>query len=361
MVAMVIISIIATLCCYGLSIAKINIKQDKFLWALLAMTGYALFSYHYHGYSSRELRSLLCASLFLTFFPRHLISRKLLSGLLVTGSICSFATAFYYGQYLNIVRWEWPINAIPQATLSSAISLAALSIAIEAKKLERYSLFFAFIAGTIAVVISESRGLWLAHSIVSILILLVKLRHCLVSKKNAVIILALFVTSCFAVAPVVESRIDATRYEIQQIEQGNFRTSIGQRLEMWMTAPKLVSDNLILGLGGTLHSKFIELEQQGLIPDGIKGDNPPHYHNQYIDRVIKGGFIGLALLLLLIVTPLTSLARRMGTTRYISGSLVLLYSIAGLTDVPFNHGQTILLFTLLLGSLRTQTTKETYD
>ena len=35
MVAMVIISIITTLCCYRFSTVKTNIKQDKFLWIIL--------------------------------------------------------------------------------------------------------------------------------------------------------------------------------------------------------------------------------------------------------------------------------------------------------------------------------------
>lgn len=361
MVAMVVISLITTLCCYGFSTAKINIKQDKFLWVILAMTAYAVFSYQYHGYSSRGLRALLCASLFLTFLPRQLLSQGLLSKLLVVGSICSLFIPLYYGQYLEVARGSWPINAIPQATLSAAIGLAALASAIEAKALERYLLLMAFALCAIAVIISESRGLWLGYMVVCSIVVIIKYRHCLLNRKNIILSLGLTLISSVALAPVVESRIDKTRYEVQQIERGNFGTSIGMRLEMWMMAPQLVTDNLLVGLGSDHQQKFAELIKSKKVSMALKRDKPAHYHNQYIDQLVKNGVIGLALLLLLLIAPFSSTAKTKPLARYIAGSIVLLYAIAALTDVPFNHGQTILLFALLIGSLRTFKANENYD
>ncbi|WP_158264551.1 O-antigen ligase family protein [Photobacterium rosenbergii] len=361
MVAMVIISIIATLCCYGFNSAKINIKQDKFLWVILAMTAYAIFSYHYHGYSSRGLRALLCGSLFLIFLPRQLLSLKLIYAFLFIGSLCSMFMPFYYGEYLNVGRGVWPINAIPQSTLSSAIGLAALVSAIEEKKFERYFMFMAFTFSSIAVIVSESRGLWLGHFTVSSLIFFIKYRRCLLNKKNLLISLALLITSSIVLAPVVESRIGKTQYEIQQIEQGNFNTSIGLRLEMWMMAPQLVVDNVMFGLGSEHQQKFAEQIKSQDVSRTLKRDKPSHYHNQYLDQLVKNGAVGLILLMLLLISPLSSLTKAKPVVRYTVGSVVLLYSIAALTDVPFNHGQTLLLFTILISCIKTIRYNDTYD
>ncbi len=58
MVAMVVISIIATLCGCGTSSIKQNLS-NKMLWIVSLITIYGLFSYAYHGLSSTEIRAVI--------------------------------------------------------------------------------------------------------------------------------------------------------------------------------------------------------------------------------------------------------------------------------------------------------------
>lgn len=70
---------------------------------------------------------------------------------------------------------------------------------------------------------------------------------------------------------------------------------------------------------------------------------PAHYHNQYIDKLVKNGVVGLVLFLSLLLTPLW-LCSKEHYAKYITISLCTLLAIASLTDVPFNHGQTLFIY-----------------
>lgn len=361
MVAMVIISIITTICCYGFSSIKLNIKQDKLLWVIVAMTAFAIFSYYYHGYSSRELRALLCAALFLSFLPRQLFSLKNLSVMMAIGSLCSLFMAFYYGQYLSLDRGLWPINAIPQATISASIGLIALSLSITHDKYRTISIF-TFVVCTIAILLSQTRGLWLGYFAITGVIFIFRFKDLFVNKKLTLIAVAIIVLCGFTLKPVIESRVNTTLSEVHKIANGNLNTSFGYRLQMWKLTPQLIEGHLIMGQGSNHHKIFNSLYKQGEVSNGLKKLNPAHYHNQYIDKLVKGGVIALFLLITLLVTPLVSISKKPQITRYVLSSLVLLYAIAGLTDVPFNHAQTLLLYLLLICTLQATTQNiESYE
>ncbi|GHA43909.1 O-antigen ligase family protein [Photobacterium aphoticum] len=352
MVGFAIVAIIASICAYGFNMAKSNIKNDKFLWVLLATTGYALFSYHYHGLSSRELRALLTASLFLVFFPHHLLNRYL-HVLLLIGSLSSLGFAFYWGVYLGVDRGLWDINAIPQATMSAALGLLSLVSALYLSNPKRTICLLAFFLSTAAVLISQTRGIWLSYFVLIALFIIFQIRHVLTSKKGLLACVAILIAGGFSLHPIVEKRIGETQYEISQIMNGNLNTSIGLRLQMWALAPKIIDDNWLLGLGEEHKQKFNELYQQGSVSQALKHLNPAHYHNQYIDKIIKGGVVGLSLFIALLIIPLLSLTKSTYMHRYILVALVLLYAIASLTDVPFNHAQPLLLYMILVSCLMT--------
>ena len=358
---MVIISLITTLCCYGLSTARRNIKQDKFLWVIIAVTAYALFSYQFHGYSSRELRSLLCAALFLSFLPRQLISQKLFTRMIAIGSLCSLFMAYYYGQYLSLPRGSWPINAIPQATISASIGLIALSLTLNSSKYRTLTIL-AFIVSTIAVLLSQTRGLWLGYFAITSIIFIIKFKTLLLNKRLTFIAVAIFSLSGFTLKPVIEYRVNSTINEVNKIVNGNLDTSFGLRLQMWQLTPQLIDGHVIIGQGSNHYIRFNNLYKQGDVSTGLKHLNPAHYHNQYIDKIVKGGLIGLFLLTALFVMPLLSLSARPRAIRYMLSSLVLLYAIAGLTDVPFNHPQPTLFYTFIICILSTAVIqKNEYD
>ncbi|WP_273857689.1 O-antigen ligase family protein [Photobacterium sp. GSS17] len=357
MVALVVISAITSISYYGLQTTRDNLRHNRVLWVVLALTAYGLFSHFYHGISSREIRALLMASVMLICFPRELISQRLLSWLCLMGSIACFGMAFYYGLYLDMHRGLWPINAIPQATMSAAISLSALAMMTGNDTCNKKILIAAFFIGMAAVIISQTRGVWLGYFITVMLIVALRLRHLLMTRKACLITLATLAVGSFALKPVVEARIDETQYEVNQIMSGNFNTSAGLRLQMWAIAPQLVEDNWLLGLGRYHHEKFNELYRQGQASESLKQENPAHYHNQFLDRLVKSGIIGVILLVTLLSVPLIGLSHVSHQHRYMLSSIVLLYATASLTDVPFSHPQPLLLYIFLVSCLTTSSRK----
>ncbi|MGF1680931.1 O-antigen ligase family protein [Photobacterium minamisatsumaniensis] len=358
MVAMVIISIVATVLTYGSKTLKENLRSDKVLWVLLAITLYAIFSYLYHGLSSREIRGVLTATLLLTVLPRHLITSKILLILILLGSISSLGTAYYNGIYLDLPRGAWPINAIPQATLSAIIALLAFCLSQKFTGKMRGVALLSFMLGTIAVVLSQTRGIWLAYSCTLLILIFLHARHLVLNKKVILISIAAIFSTGFLFKPIIEHRVKQTQYELNKITSGNLNTSIGLRLQMWKISSKIVADNWVLGTGDEHKARFDLLAEQGEVSAYFVKHRPPHYHNQYIDRYIKNGVVGLALLLALLITPIVITKGRSSSVN----SLCLVITIASLTDTPLNHAQTILMFTVLITLLTSITiSTKNYD
>ncbi|MDX1302643.1 O-antigen ligase family protein [Photobacterium sp.] len=358
MIAMIVISIIATLISHGLDSIKENLKRDKTLWVVLITTGYALFSYHYHGLSSREIRSLLGASLLLLCFPRHLLTPRLLQGLTLIGAIACAGFAIYYSQVAELIRSNWPINAIPQATLSASIGIIALAQVMKhSNRTELVLSIISLIFSLTAIIFSQTRGIWLGFGIASGLMLLLHFRSKQINWKFITVGLAMTFTAGFALKPQLEQRIEQTQHEAKQIIAGNLNTSIGLRLQMWQLSPYLLSNDWLLGTGDSQSDKFQSLYKKELVSETLYRFKPAHYHNQYLDRLIKNGVIGLALMLLILVVPLTQLNKQPSSKRYKIIGLVVLFAIAALTDVPLNHGQTLFMYLLLVCGLATYSSK----
>ena len=281
--------------------------------------------------------------------------------MMAIGSICSLFMAFYYGQYLDLPRPSWPINAIPQATVSASIGVIALSSSFISEKYRAISIF-TFIMCTIAILLSQTRGLWLGYFTITSVLFIIRFKSLVINKKLTLIAVAVIALCGFTLKPVIESRVNTTISEMNKIANGNFNTSFGYRLQMWQLTPQLIEGHLILGQGGNHYKRFNSLYKQGEVSNGLKHLNPAHYHNQYIDRLVKSGVIGLFLLIALLITPLLSLSKKPLITRYTLNSLVSLYAIAALTDVPFNHAQTLLLYLFMICILQaTSQNKENYE
>lgn len=360
MVAMAVISIFATLLTYGLTSAKANIRHDKTLWLLLVMTGYATFSYYYHGLSSREIRALITASLFLLFFPKQLLTMGRLQILALIGSIFALAATYYFGQYLGMVRWQWPINAIPLATMSAVfglISVTSLFTAPRTRKNITFSLLAIFFSLG-AVLLSQTRGVWLGYAIVTGIVVITLNRGKVLNIRSIAIAIALLSITGFSLKPVISERLAQTQYEINSIITGNLNTSFGLRLQMWMLSPEMLNNDWLIGLGNDHVNKFKELTAEGQVSSALAGFKPAHYHNQYIDRSIKNGLIGLAILLALLSFPVYSSMKLSRDRRFTILSISLLYAIASLTDVPFNHTQTLLLYLIIISSVNMQPNTE---
>lgn len=345
MVAMIIISIIATVCRYGLTSIKQNLS-NKMLWLVIAIAAYTLFSYAYHGLSSRELRAIIGSLLFLLFLPTQLITQNRLIGLVVLGSIVSSLYAWYYGIYLGLGR-SWPMNPIPYSTLIVSFAIMSLSFALASTdKRVKVITTVCFSFSCLALIIGESRGLWLALALTLFTFAIYSMIRFYQPKYWLYIMgLVILIGSMgIVLKPQLEARWQQTEQEYQAIQNGNMCTSIGLRLQMWQAASILVEDDPILGTGDAHIQKLDKLYHQGRIEKCLYQYQPAHYHNQYLDRFVKNGVIGLILLLALLLCPITQIKKLNNTKQYILLGIITVYISASLTDVPLNHGQTLFMY-----------------
>ncbi|MCD9514606.1 O-antigen ligase family protein [Photobacterium carnosum] len=364
MVAMVIISLITTLLVYGLTTLKTNISTNKLLWLLCVICGYFLFSYYYHGLSSREIRSFIAATLLVAIFPSSLLTKKFIVWLTVISALISFCFAYYCMIYMHWSRGAWPINAIPYGTLIAGISVIALSLSLTLTNYtEKAVTFLAFILSSYGLIITESRGVWLGFifALTVIFVVFITTKKIKITWRSIVIAIILIGGVSIISKPLISQRLSQTHQEYSDIKSGDLNTSIGLRLQMWQSAPMLIEHHELLGQGNQYLTSLDNLYHQGRISKSLYEAQPPHFHNQYVDYMVKKGIVGLILLLCLLILPLRLLKNASTLQRYITISLVSLFAVASLTDVPLNHGQTIFMYIFWLGCFTTTSNNEHAD
>lgn len=98
---------------------------------------------------------------------------------------------------------------------------------------------------------------------------------------------------------MVEARLAAIVNDYQQIEAGNYDSSIGDRLVLWQNGMKLAAEKPILGQGPgaaqAADSKTIGYS---------------HFHNFLLNAMVRSGLLGVAAVLGIFVVPLWLLIRR---------------------------------------------------
>ena len=219
MVAMVIISLITTLVVYGLTTLKRNLSTNKLLWLLLIICGYFLFSYYYHGLSSREIRAFITATLLVAIFPSSLITKKTIIILTFISAGISLCYAYYHAFYLGLGR-NWPINAIPYGTLIAGISAIALSLCLTSTNYkEKLITFLAFILSSYGLIITESRGVWLGYitMLAVMFIIFMTTKKIKITWRSIMLAFVVIIGVSVISKPLISQRLSQTQQEYNDI------------------------------------------------------------------------------------------------------------------------------------------------
>lgn len=347
MVVLVLISAIASFYSYGIKSILENIKTNKIVWLLGAYSLFALLAKTHYGYSSSLMRGLICLLVYLAVFPPSLTTKIDVKHLIVIGAISSFIFVMIQTFIFNHGRMGWGINPIPYATYSASLSILSFYYLLQSKELRSCILWLStFTMAVIPLMYSQSRGLWVALSVVMVIAIL----KSLVSYKKSLYLLGPFIIFCAAAiffsAEKIEQRIDLTQAEVQQIMAGNLETSIGWRLQMWKAGGLLAGESPIIGLGDKHLAYKQELAEQDIISQ--KTVQFTHYHNQFLNDLVKYGIVGLGLLLLTILLPLYYLKKNNNEYTWPGFLIIATFIIASLTDVPFQHAQTLTLYFIMI-------------
>ena len=352
--AAVVLAFLASLALCGHSVIASNLKSNRLASILFLTCVYAIFSYYYHGYGSREMRALIVCFVFLVCFNRNFIKKEHFCGLVALAAIGIIGTAVVQAYFLSVSRVHGFINPIVYATYCASISVLCFSISLEYKRFIPKAMLLALFVLTIAAtVLTGSRGVWVGLLAAVLIIALFSFRE--LDKTNRwglVMVLPAIVVLAVLLYPLAERRIDATFSQIRQTIEGDLKNSIGIRVQYWMAGAELFQQSPLLGMGDLHQDKLEELQKQGKIGEEVVAFSA-HFHNQFLDTLVKKGLVGFGLLLALLLFPIYIAFKYRDETwrKNIAVGFPVLYSVSGLTDTPLNHAHLIYVYVFVLAAV----------
>ena len=252
------------------------------------------------------------------------------------------------------------IHPIEFGDTSAILTVFSICAAFQfSKKKSRGFMFFSLIgsiAGTIASLLSGTRGAWLACAITLFIIAFVFSHRIEFLKERKKIIPVFFLLLLIATnvinIPIINSRINTARHEIDSYtHNNNSNTSVGARIEMWKFSWLLFKERPLTGWGqsGYDEERLIQISEKK-ISDSIEQYNHPH--NDYLNGLSKEGIIGLISILICHISFFLYFFRRIHS--YSSPddiavacaglSLPLLFACFGLTDTHITSNRTIVMY-----------------
>jgi O-antigen ligase len=253
---------------------------------------------------AKYLLALPCIFYLMTFEPR---ASWLWMGVAV-GAVGSGLAGLYQALVLALPRANGFTNAIQYGNLSMLLAvMSGLLLVVQWKRWvlwQRWLLVAAIVLGGTGSVLSQSRGGWLA------LVLLLPVCAWLLVRTTGqrrvywglcAIALA---AAALSQVPAVEQRVDEARHEMQTYQQqGDGRSSVGQRLAHWKLAWQMGWDRPLTGWGRAGY----EAEKARRVAAGLA--HPvvlefSHAHNEALDLFAKRGLPGVLLLLAFYGIPL---------------------------------------------------------
>lgn len=321
-------------------------RNNPLLITLALLTAYTAFIYQSHDISGKEIRALICIFIISLYFPFYKINKLALISIVSIGSLVLIINSFYYNLYLGQNRWSSYLNPIPYSILLATLLIINLYLL---NKFKVYSTKFTLIMLSfflfISILLTAVRGTVLSLLLAAIIVLLPTIK---LHKKTCLIIFISMIT-IIAVTPVIDSvknRAVRTYEEIIRIQSGNLNSSMGLRLQMWKVAPKIIEKNLFTGVGNHYKQYLENMYKSGEIQKSLYRFRSSHFHNQYIDTTVKKGLVGLAFLVAIFVSTIVLAYRSGDDEKHFLLGLVALYAIVSLSDVPFYHAQTLVIYVL---------------
>lgn len=350
---LVIAAFISSFFVFGFKGVLRHLKTNLFALLVFAISAYSIFQYQYHGGGSREMRAWITCLFFIVCFNKKAFKDSHFFLLVSIASCGVLTTAALQTFYFSVSRAHGYLNPNVYAIYSASIAIMCFCLFLKDKK-NKFGIFYfsLFVLLIMSTLLTGSRGVWLALLSSIIIITGIAFKDQLFRRKKVIAIV--FLTSIALIVllyPFFDHRIKKTLNEIEQITSGRMDNNIGIRLQLWSAGMELSKISPVIGLGDSHSVELRKLFEENKI--GIKALRQPHYHNNYLDVLVKRGGIGLILLLMLLVFPMMVFRRGVCQQwrKNISFCLFIVYSISGLTDVPLNHDTTIYFYVFFVSAI----------
>ncbi|MER8753568.1 O-antigen ligase family protein [Mesorhizobium sp. M1050] len=236
-------------------------------------------------------------------------------------------------------------NPIIFATVLCLAVMVCVAGALSGIERARSPIFHAALAGTIAMIYSGSRIVWLALLIAGIAVLLInrqKLRG-----RNAARVLLLLVAVGVVVAAfgfqAISGRVDFLHSDWNALgAQRNYDSSLGIRVALWEIGLKAFHDMPLFGHGVGATQSLIK---QGFHDQFAMDAGFNHFHNGFLTALVQAGILGAVTLAAIFVVAAGNAARvlrnssdpveRFGATMIVV--VVITYLTAGMTGILVGH------------------------
>lgn len=236
-------------------------------------------------------------------------------------------------------------NAIVFATVICLAVVVCVAGALSGIEQARNPLFYATLAGTIAIIYSGSRIVWLALLIAGVAVMLIN-RHRL-KGRNAVRLLLLLAAVGVVIATssfqAISGRVDFLRSDWGALGVGgNYDTSVGIRVALWQIGLKAFHDMPVFGHGMGATQLLIK---QGFHDQFAMNAGFNHFHNGFLTALVQAGILGAVTLAAIFAVAAGNAARvlrnsndpleRFGATMIVI--VVITYLTAGMTGILIGH------------------------
>ncbi|MGY6040676.1 O-antigen ligase family protein [Aeromonas sp. AE23HZ002T15] len=321
----------------------------RLVWVFIFYGSVILINRIIHGDQYGIMRGLFYVSVFSLLMPRKKI-------LLSVGCVAIFMGGVGLGllslwQYKNgIIRVEGFTNAILFS--QAALTLAVLSwcMFIRAKKTYRTKaiLLIAIIASLLALYLSQSRGVWLALGVVIGILIIYKALYKPLKYTFVALLVLVLAGGIYQTNSIVQIRMAEAVSDIKGIEGGTYYSSWGLRIVAWESAWLGFLKSPVIGVGT---DGFTAVKEQqiahGLVSPLVMDPALVHAHSQYMQNLIIRGVIGILALVIFLFYPMKLIVEKAGWGSPYT-MIPLSFAVSALSDVPFEHQNTLYLYALSL-------------
>lgn len=236
-------------------------------------------------------------------------------------------------------------NPIVFATVVCLAVAVCMAGALSGIERARNPLFYAALAGTIAIIYSGSRIVWLALLIAGIAVLLIN--HQRLRGRNAVRVLLLLTAVGVVIAAfgsqAISGRVDFLRSDWDALgTHDNYDTSLGIRVALWDIGLKAFRDMPVFGHGVGASQLLIK---QGFHDQFAMDTGFNHFHNGFLTALVQAGILGAMTLAAIFVFAAGNAVQvlrdssdpveRFGATMIVI--VVITYLTAGMTGILIGH------------------------
>ncbi|MEG0010248.1 MAG: O-antigen ligase family protein [Aeromonas sp.] len=323
--------------------------ERRLVWVFIFYAAVILINRIIHGDQYGVMRGLFYVSVFSLMMPRKKILLSVGCVAILSGGVGLGLLSLW--QYENgILRVDGFTNAIlfSQAALTLAILNWCLFIKIRQSCWVRVFSMIALISSLLALYFSQSRGVWLALGVISCYMVIYKATFKPCKYGIVALLFLISIGGIYHTNTLVQSRVASAVSDINNMEEGAYNTSWGLRVVAWESAWLGFLESPLVGVGTDGFTVVKEHQvSQGVMSPLVMNPILAHAHSQYMQNLIIRGAVGILALMIFLFYPMKLVVEKAGWGSPYT-MIPLSFAVSALSDVPFEHQNTLYLYALSL-------------